>query len=301
MENLKTISNKELLSEISRRFDESAKFMLEQISLYETLESVNKKLLESEELKSHFLSNIRNEIVNPFASIIALSKHIVRSNKEDWKSVISIAALIHSEAFFLDFQLKNIFMAAEIESGESNIHVSKVNLVSLIESLIDSYMHIINEKKIKVNFINHFGSEKGAPFYFRTDADKIQLIISNLLCNAIQFSKIESGISVEAGIVNELLAISIKDSGEGIKEENHKFIFGRFNKLDNNINDVNKGYGLGLTVCQELVNLFNGSVSLESRENEGSTFRILIPESAEGTMNVVDDGNEMFFKDSQIF
>jgi signal transduction histidine kinase len=106
---------------------------------------------------------------------------------------------------------------------------------------------------------------------------------------------------IEAGILNNDLKVTIKDSGIGIREENQKYIFGRFKKLDNTINDVNKGYGLGLTVCQELVNMFGGSITLQSKENEGSSFTIQIPESTKGTVNVVDDGNEMFFEDTQIF
>ena len=81
------------------------------------LKLVNQKLKESEAMKDHFVSNIRNEIINPFSSIIGLSKNIMQAHKEDWTRVITMVTMIHDEAFCLDLQLRNIFMAASIEAG----------------------------------------------------------------------------------------------------------------------------------------------------------------------------------------
>ena len=102
------------------------------------LRTTNNKLEESEALKSHFISNITNEIVNPFASILGLSKTILSVDKEDWKRVISMISLIHSEAFNLDFQFKNIFVAAKIEAGELVPEIANVEIICLINSTIDS-------------------------------------------------------------------------------------------------------------------------------------------------------------------
>jgi signal transduction histidine kinase len=114
---------------------------------------VNAKLAESESLKSHFISNITNEIVNPFTSIVVLSKNILSVKEGDWDKVKRMASLIHSEAFNLDFQLKNIFAAAEIEAGELFMEVSNVKVDLLIEALLESFLPETTKKQLNFEFI----------------------------------------------------------------------------------------------------------------------------------------------------
>jgi len=102
-------TDQELIDELQKRFEENAKTIQELKDLTEELKIVNKKLEESEALKSHFISNITNEIINPFTSILGLSRNILAVKKENWKKVISMVALIHSEAFNLDFSFEIYF------------------------------------------------------------------------------------------------------------------------------------------------------------------------------------------------
>ncbi|HRW63836.1 MAG TPA: hypothetical protein P5132_10120, partial [Bacteroidales bacterium] len=99
------LTDKELIDELKKRFELNKRALEEVQELNEELKKANNKLEESEALKSHFISNITNEIINPFASILALSKNILSVEKENWKKVISMVSLIYSEAFNLDFQL----------------------------------------------------------------------------------------------------------------------------------------------------------------------------------------------------
>ena len=108
------LSDQELIEELQKRFAQNKVTIQELKDSTDELKTVNKKLEESESLKSHFISNITNEIINPFTSILALSRSILQVKKENWKRVISMVAMIHSEAFNLDFQLRNIFLAAKI-------------------------------------------------------------------------------------------------------------------------------------------------------------------------------------------
>jgi len=112
------ITDEELLQELEKRFSENKNSIKELQKLTKQLKEVNGRLEESESLKSHFISNITNEIINPFAAILGLSRNILDVKKEDWNKVISMVQMIHSEAFHLDFQLKNIFAAAKLEAGD---------------------------------------------------------------------------------------------------------------------------------------------------------------------------------------
>ncbi|MBN1181245.1 MAG: HAMP domain-containing histidine kinase [Bacteroidales bacterium] len=294
------ISDKELIEELKKRFIEKEKSLQELKLLTQELQIVNKKLEESESLKSHFISNITNEITNPFASILGLSRSILSVKKEDWKKVISMVALIHSEAFTLDFQLKNIFVAAKIEAGEFIPEILNVDICILIKSLLDSFRVFAKKKRLDIHY-NDSVCKKRKNSTFKTDPEKLKQILSNLLSNAIKFSLEDSPIVVETDIIGNELVITVQDYGIGISEENQKIIFDRFKRVDNGINSLNRGHGLGLSVNKALLDLLKGRIEINSKIGEGATFRIFIPESEEEVEGFSTDGNEFLFEGDENF
>jgi len=265
---------------------------------------VNKKLEESEALKSHFISNITNEIVNPFASILGLSRSILSVNKENWKKVFSMVALIHTEAFSLDFQLKNVFAAAKIEAGEIYPEIGKVDIQNLVRSVTDSFRIEAQKKKLTFDLKFDFPSGEETIFYFKSDPEKLKLILSNLINNAVKFSYDEGTITVRiwAG-ENQSLGFSVLDEGVEITEEYRQMIFDRFKRVDSSITSINRGHGLGLSIIKSLLDLLGGEISFESEKDKGTTFTISIPEAVEDedAFTTSLNGNEMFFDDNQVF
>lgn len=291
------LSEHDLIEELMKRFDKTKKALLEVQDLNKELKDVNKKLEESEALKSHFISNITNEIINPFASILALSKNIMNVQKEDWSVIQRMVTLIYSESFNLDFQLRNIFVAAKIEAGEIFPEILNVDIKLLLESLIESFAFEADKKNLKVYLEFNIKSSNENPFYFKTDAEKLLLIVANLLSNAIKYSNNDNKIFIKTWLDKGNLNISTKDFGIGLSEENKKIIFDRFKRLDSGINSINRGHGLGLSINKALIDLFDGEIDIQSEIGKGSNFTILIPESTVDTEGYAIDGNELFFND----
>ncbi len=296
------LTDQELLAELQKRFDQNRK-ALEELKLLNTeLHQVNKKLEESEALKSHFISNITNEIINPFTSILGLSKAILSVDKENWKKVISMVALIHSEAFNLDFQFRNIFVAAKIEAGEIQPEIMLVDVNNLLESVIESFKYELRKKNLKIDYQYNVVKSIEQPHLFKTDPEKLKLIVANLLSNAINFSFEGSLVEVLAYRMPNKLKIMVRDHGIGISKENHKIIFDRFKRLDTGINSLNRGHGLGLSVNKAIIEMLNGEISIESELGKGACFTIVIPEADTLTADFASDANEMFFdQDTEIF
>lgn len=295
-------TDEELLEELRKRIISNKESLLELQELNKELQVVNKKLEESEALKSHFISNITNEIINPFTSIIGLAKHILSVNKEDWKTVISMVALIHSEAFTLDFQLRNIFVAAKIEAGEIYPEILNVDIRTLINNLLEAFRLEAKKKKLSLELELDDEIKKGDEvFYFKTDPEKLKLVLSNLLSNAIKFSFEGQRIVIRIWKVQNNLNISVQDFGTGITEENQKKIFDRFKRLDTGINSLNRGHGLGLSINKAILDLFNGKIEIQSKLGEGSTFIISIPESSADVAGFSTDGNEFLFEEEEMF
>jgi|BioPla2DNA2_1021312.scaffolds.fasta_scaffold00035_38 signal transduction histidine kinase len=290
------LTEEELLEELKNRMLQCRRNLKQLQEINEELKVANVKLNESEALKSHFLSNVTNEMVNPFASILGLSKSIMEIKDTDRAK--SMAQLIYNEAFNLDFQLKNIFAAAKVEAGQTNVEINNVDINGVINSVIDTYKHKTEQKNLTVNFEYHVSEEVGDNFVFPTDAEMFKLIISNILSNGIKFSNNLSNIEIKTAVVDEELFVSIRDYGEGISHENLERIFDRFEKGNDEINSVNEGYGLGLSITKSYLDILGGRIDLSSEEGMGTLIIISIPRLA---CTVVEgmafDGNEFLFDD----
>ena len=294
------LSDKELIEQLKIRLAKSAEMAVMLAKQGEELQSVNEKLSESEALKSHFISNITNEIVNPFASILGLSKNIIASKESDIIKIKSMAELIHSEAFELDFQLKNIFTAARIEAGEASPEYIKTDISQLITSIISAYKYKAEQKQLKINFSFDLDKALSDAHFFRTDPEKLKLIISNLLSNGIKYSNAANRIEVKVWRDENSLKLIVKDFGIGIDKKNLEIIFDRFKRLDASINSLNPGHGLGLSVTKSLLDLMNGNIEIASKRGIGSIFTISIPEGDDTNSDgYALDGNEFIFGNSE--
>lgn len=292
------LSDKELIEEIKKRLQEggTCKEVIEKQR--NELKIANENLAESEALKSHFISNITNEIVNPFASILGLSNNIIASGENDIAKIKNMAELIHSEAFELDFQLKNIFTAARIEAGEAQPDCIKTDIKLLIESIVGAYKYKAEQKQLKINFNFELDQTLSEGSYFRTDPEKLKLIISNLLSNSIKYSNAANRIDVKGWIDENKLKIAVKDYGIGIDPKNLQVIFDRFKRIDSTINSLNPGHGLGLSVTKALLDILNGEIDIKSKRSVGSVFTIAVPQSeSTNTDGYAIDGNEFIFDD----
>ena len=295
------LKDDELLEELKKRFENNIRTIEELRNRSEELKEVNKKLEESEALKSHFISNITNEIINPFTSILGLSKTILAVKKENWKKVISMVSLIHSEAFNLDFQLRNIFVAAKIEAGEIFPEILNVELKMLVNNVIESFRIEAQKKGLKFELTFECEPNHEEGYYFKTDPEKMKLILANLLSNAVKFSYDGGKIEIRIWNDNALTHFTVRDFGTGISESNQEIIFDRFKRLDTGINSLNRGHGLGLSINKALIDMLNGTIDIKSKLSEGTSFTVSIPEHPGVTEGFSTDGNEFLFDKEDVF
>jgi signal transduction histidine kinase len=266
-------------------------------NLMKALEEVNRKLEEAESVKTNFLSNIRNEINNPLTSIMGLSEQILHGLHPAPDVIQKIADTIYSEAFDLDFQLRNIFVAAELEAGEQVLNISNVEVNVLIQNTIHSFQRKADKKKLKISYSYKNSIPGREKKYFKTDSQKLKLILSNLLCNAIEFSMDGGKIELQARMDDKYLVIILKDYGIGFDMKDQKTIFERFRQLDTGMRRKHTGHGLGLSITKDVVEFFGGTISVVSSKGKGSAFTVSVPEveALEGIDVFSDDGNVFIF------
>lgn len=295
------LTDQELIEELKKRFDQNKKSLSEVQKLNDELKEVNKKLEESESMKSHFISNITNEIINPFSSIQGLAESVMAMKDPDWEKVSSLVSLIYYEAFQLDFQLRNIFVAAKLEAGEIVPEIVQVDIRKVLESVVSSFQYETEKKGVTIDLDCALEPSVEEPFYFKTDPEKLKLIVSNLLSNAVKFSYEGGSILLKAWMEKERLHVMVKDYGTGISKENQEVIFDRFSKLDSGINSIYRGHGLGLSINKALIDLLNGEIDIDTRQGAGSAFTVKIAEMQSNINDVAFDDNETFFGQDEWF
>jgi signal transduction histidine kinase len=285
------------LDELKLRFDRNQKILKEQARLLNELALVNNKLVESEKLKSQFLSNIRNEINNPLTSILGLAQIISNGGQKE-EDLKRVGQLIYQEAFILDFQLRNIFVAAELESGLLFPEASRVNVEQLVSQVLNEFGHLIKKKEIDIKVTIDVQDKN-----FFCDGEKIHMVLINLLSNAIEYSNIGGKLLLTISTDREKLTASIQDFGLGIDANDHQAIFDRFKQLDAGTTKTHQGHGLGLSVTRELVDLLGGTIDIESELSSGSKFTVQLPRFEQPeNIDATFGGNEFLFEaDEELF
>lgn len=283
---MKELSNKALLEEFQRRLNAGEKALAQKEDMLKELNKLNKKLEKAEALKSHFISNIKNEINNPLTSILALSHNLLRKQNLLTEEAKRSLSLIYKEAHTLDFQLANIITAAEIEAGESVPQLVNIHVNDNIQSVIKTFESSIKAKLLAIKISGDDDAR------FVTDNHYFKVIVSNLISNAIKFNKEGGQVNIEIAEGVDHLTLQVSNTGKSIKEDELPQIFDRFSQVEmSNVKDY-LGYGLGLSVTRDLVEILNGSIEVVSSDNE-TVFKVKLP------LNPDNSDKGMFGEDTE--
>jgi signal transduction histidine kinase len=276
-----------LIKELERRLHKKDQALATHKELLKDLNDMNEKLIKSEKMKSGFLSNIRNEINNPLSAILGISSKLMCEKDE---KIGKLAQIISKEAFELDFQLRNIFAAAEIEACEVSVKPSRVFPEELINDVILYLSPKIEQKKVKVNLEPNSEVER-----INTDYYLLKAIIMNVLANAIEFSPVGALVSLKMVKNKEYLSVFISDSGKGIEREEISKAFIPFHQLENGTKKSHSGHGLGLSVVKEFLDKLGGAIIIDSQKNIFTTVELRINELPdEGFGDFISDECDMF-------
>ncbi len=298
---MKKLSDEQLLGELARRIDERNLAYAKLESINQELNTANKKLMESEKLKSNFLSNARNEIINPLSSILSMAQSIAYQEDTPLEEARNLAVFIYKEAFDLDFQLKNIFASAEIEAGEAFCEYYRINLVELVSNQIATFKQFANDQGVKLRIENKLDKDYAL---IKSDPVKLQIIIDNLLVNAIRWSDKSGTVTIRLSTQNNQHIIAIADQGLGIAPEDQKRVFDRFITLKPGVHDIKQGHGLGLSIANAYAELLDGEINLESTEGEGSVFSFILntaPGNDSEMLSSADDDELLFSNGTSLF
>ncbi len=236
------------------------------------LEMQSTQLREATHVKSAFLSNMSHELRTPLNSVIALTsvlnKRLKGSIPEEEYSYLDV---IERNGKHLLALVNDILDLSKVESGKEEISISSFNLKNLINEIVEMVDPIAQKKGIELK--NDFSLED---IFISSDMKKCRHIFQNVIGNAVKFTD-EGQVEITSTSTYEYINIFIKDTGVGIDGEHIGFIFDEFRQADESLTRRSGGTGLGLAIAKKYAELLGGSISVESKPGEGSTFLVKLP------------------------
>ena len=227
------------------------------------LKATKEKAEESDRLKSAFLANMNHEIRTPLNAIIGFSDILVE--EEDPAARQEYARIIHSNNDLLQRLVNDVLDISKIESNTIEFSYSEVNLPGLMKEI---YATISLNVPEGVELI----LDPCLDLDFYTDRNRLTQILTNFLTNATKHTK-KGYICFGYEVIDENIQFYVKDTGDGIPEDQWERIFSRFVKLT----EWTQGVGLGLAISKALVTKMNGRITLSSEVGKGSVFGVVFP------------------------
>ncbi|NLW88310.1 MAG: HAMP domain-containing protein [Clostridiaceae bacterium] len=233
------------------------------------LEEKNKRLSELQDLKTEFAANVSHELKTPLTSIRGFIDTLRNSEVSDPEVRQRFLEIIDIEAQRLNQLINDVLQLSEIERLDNDPEKEKFNLSDLIDETVRMEREKAFEKNVEIIY------DTGEDLPVKAGRFRVRQVLINLLDNAINYNREGGRIWVRA--VREpdrVIAISVKDTGEGIAEEHLPRIFERFYRVDKSHSRELGGTGLGLSIVKHIAILYEGSTSVESKPGIGSTFTV---------------------------
>jgi signal transduction histidine kinase len=231
------------------------------------------KAIRSDQLKTAFLSNMSHEIRTPMNAIVGFSSLI--EDEKDQTTRAQYVDIIQNSSDNLLKLINDIIELSKIETADFQLIYEAFTIDQLFTAVKQIVLN--EQKKHKRSNIELIFNDSTTNKTIISDPRRIQQLLINLIVNALKFTE-KGSVIIDAKLNNNLLQFTVKDTGIGIKPEDLPKIFDRFVKFDHHGSNK-EGSGIGLTLVQHIVEVLKGEITVESKENSGSTFIVSFPVS----------------------
>lgn len=248
------------------------------------LEKQKIKAEESDKMKSAFLANMSHEIRTPMNGILGFADLLKSADYSSEKQATFIGIIQQSGNRMLG-TINNIIDVSKLESGLEKTQITEVNIKSIMTELMNFFSPEAFRKGLKLTLKEGIST---LPQSFYTDEYKLNSILTNLIKNALKFTK-EGSVEIKYSIEDTMAEFWITDTGIGIPQSKLASVFDQFVQADFSHSNGFEGSGLGLSISQGYVKLLNGEIRLESEQNKGSTFYVRIPNNLSKIISSIEN------------
>jgi len=224
-------------------------------------------LKEFEKTRTNFIATISHEFKTPLTSImmgidLLLNTEMGVLNDDQ----MNITTVLKEDCEILSTLVSDIMELTKIESGKAIFTIQACSISGIIENTYKQFKQIADQKSIDLEF----DAEENLPLV-SADFEKITWVVNNLVSNALKYTNAGDDIMISASVKNNMMYVSIRDTGIGILDEYKENIFNKFFQVKGNDLEI-RGTGLGLSIAKEIIEVHGGKIWCESKLDLGSTF-----------------------------
>lgn len=243
------------------------------LSLNGTLRDITEQKKE-EERKDDFMGMVSHELKTPLTSLKAYLQ-VLQRMAVNTESLLQQNTLEKSlkQVDNMTGMINGFLNVSRLDSGQMHIDKTDFDFQLLFSEIEDEVLSTIYTH----NFIFKASGSRSV----LADREKIYQVLNNLIGNAVKYSPVESLITVEYLTINDnSLKVSVEDQGTGISEDDQQRIFERYYRVKDINNASIAGFGIGLYLCKEIIELHNGTIEVQSSQNKGTVFSFILPINA---------------------
>lgn len=259
--------------QIATHLASQAAIAIENARLVEKLQGAYDELSELDSLKSNFVAIASHELRTPLSIILGYATFL-RDDAESETASEQIEIVLQS-AMRLRGIIDDMVNLRHVETGEVQLEREVFSMRELIEEVVEEFGGVAKAKRqlLKASF------KTDEPLSIDADRQKIYMVIANLVSNAIKFTPKEGRILINAYLKGDEIWVNVIDTGLGIPKRDWERIFVRFYQVEPSLTRRYEGMGLGLSIAKEMVELHGGRIWVESVEEKGSRFTVVLPVS----------------------
>jgi signal transduction histidine kinase len=237
------------------------------------LEETNRKLVELDQTKNRFFANISHELRTPLTLLLAPLESLIQEHGSSFRPQTSeLLTIMQTNGLRLLKLINDLLDLVRLESGRMEVKLETVAMESFLRGLSNAVSKTAEDRGVKLETSVDPGLRAA-----RTDIDKLEKILLNLLFNALKFTPAGGVVRLTAARQNGEMVLAVSDTGVGISNEKVPYIFDRFWQADNSTQRKYHGVGIGLALVKELVEVQGGAVEVSSEVDRGSVFTVRLP------------------------
>lgn len=237
--------------------------------LASTLNLLSENIVKREDMKNEFISSVSHELRTPLTSIkgwaITLQSGTIQKDPDMVSQGLKI---IESEGDRLSMMVEDLLDFSRLSSSTFKYNKDKIDIVDLVKQVHTQLYPRCQSDGIKLSFTTYYKS-----LYIYADTNRMKEVFINIIDNAIKFTDLGGHIDIVIDQDEDDIEISIKDDGEGIKEDEIAFVASKFYKGSSSKSQT----GLGLSICEEIVKAHDGKLIIKSKYGVGTVVSVVLP------------------------
>lgn len=237
--------------------------------LASTINLLSENIVKREDMKNEFISSVSHELRTPLTSIkgwaITLQSETIQKDPDMVSQGLKI---IESEGDRLSMMVEDLLDFSRLSSSTFKYNKEKIDIVDLVKQVHTQLYPRCQSDGIKFTFTTYYKS-----LFINADINRMKEVFINIIDNAIKFTDLGGHIDIVIDLNNNEIEISVKDDGEGIKEDEIAFVASKFYKGSSSKSQT----GLGLSICEEIVKAHDGKLIIKSKYGMGTVVSVVLP------------------------